>query len=151
MGKMLKGAIFGIMLITMGGLAFAEFATTEDAIDYRKAVMTVTGEHFRRVAAIVTGQRPLKADSLAKDTQVLRVMAELPWEAFMLPGSHKGKTTLKKTALKEKDDFMAMARQFEVLTQQLDETGKSGDRDAVNAQFGTLAKSCKDCHMTFRK
>ena len=151
MRSMLKGAVFGILLIAMGGLAFAKFATTEDAINYRKAVMTVIGEHFGRIAVVVTGQSPFNANVLSQQTMVLHTMAELPWEAFLMPGSEKGKTTLKKTAMKEKDNFMVMARQFEASTKKLDETVRSGELEAVKVQFGEVAKSCKDCHTTYRK
>jgi cytochrome c556 len=151
MKNRLIGAVCGIILIAGGGLAFAKFATTDDAINYRKAVMTIIGEHFGQLAAVVTEQQPLNAKLLSQHTMVLRTMAELPWEAFMMPGSQKGKTTLKKTAMAEKDDFMAMARQFEALTKTLDETVKSGDMDTVKAQFGEIAQSCKDCHTTYRK
>lgn len=151
MGTIRKGAIGATLLIAMAGLAVANFATTEDAINYRKAVMTVIGEHFGQIAAVATGQSPFNAHSLAKHTMVLRTMATLPWEACLMPGSHKGKTTLRKTALKEKDDFMAMARQFEALTTTLDDTVASGDQEAVKGQFGDVAKSCKDCHVAYRK
>ena len=151
MRSRLIGAVCGIMLIGVGGLAFAKFATTDDAIEYRKAVMTVIGEHFAQIAAIVTGQSPYNVNSLSRHTMVVRTMAELPWEACLMPGSQKGKTTLKKTAIEEKDDFMAMAKQFEKLTSALDETAKSGNQDAVKVQFGEVAKSCKNCHMTYRK
>lgn len=151
MRSRLIGAVCGIMLIGAGGLAFAKFATTDDAIEYRKAVMTVIGEHFAQIAAIVTGQSPYNVNSLSRHTKVVRTMAELPWEACLMPGSQKGKTTLKKSAIEEKDGFMALARQFEKLASALDETAKSGNQDAAKAQFGEVAKSCKDCHMAYRK
>lgn len=151
MRSSLIGAACGIMLIAVGGVAFAKFATTDDAINYRKAVMTIIGEHFAQIAAVATGQRPYNVNSLSRHTMVVRTMAELPWEACLMPGSQKGKTTLNKTAIEEKDDFMAMARQFETLTGTLDKTVRSGDLDAVKVQFGKVAKSCKQCHTTYRK
>ena len=150
MRSALKGAVCVIILVSMGGLAFAEFATPDDAIQYRQSVMTVIGEHFGRIAAVVTGQSPLNRKALEHNTLILRTMAELPWEACMVPGSQKGKTTLKASVMKEKDDFMAKARQFESATTKLDETAKSGDLTAVGTQFGEVAKSCKDCHTTYR-
>ena len=150
MRSALKGAVCGIMLLATGGMALAEFTTPEDAIDYRKAVMTVIGEHFGRIAALVTGQSPFNGKALAHHTMVLRTMAELPWEACMVPGSQKGKTTLKASAIEEKENFMAMARQFENSSSKLDETAKSGDLKTISEQFGEVAKSCKECHTTYR-
>ena len=82
-----KGVVCGIALIAIGGMAFAEFATPGDAIRYRKAVMIVIGEHFGRIAAVVTGKTPYEANAVDQDTMVLQTMAEVPWEAFMVPGS----------------------------------------------------------------
>jgi cytochrome c556 len=151
MRSRLIGAVCGLMLIAVAGLAFAKFATTDDAINYRKAVMTIIGEHFAQLAAVVTGQSPYRVNSVSHHTMVVRTMAELPWDSFMMPGSQKGKTTLKKSAIEEKDDFMNMAGQFEKLTRALDEAAKTGNLDAVKVQFGEVAKSCKDCHMAYRK
>ena len=150
MGISLKGMILGIVLATMAGIAFAAFDTPEDAIRYRTAVMTVIGEHFGRLAAVVTGQTPFNENAVKRDTVVLRTMAELPWDAFMVPGSDKGKTTLKAKAMKEKDKFRTMAQEFEQASKKLAETAGSGDLKAISEQFGDMANNCKSCHTTFR-
>ena len=69
----------------------------------------------------------------------------------MSPGSDEGDTTLKASAMQEKDKFMAVARQFESATQKLAETAKNGDMGALKAQFGEVAGACKTCHSTYRK
>jgi cytochrome c556 len=147
----LKGVLFGILLAAMCGQVFAEFAAPEDAIRYRQAVMTVIGEHFGRIAAAVTGQTPYDKKEAEENTVVLRTMAELPWEACLVTGSYKGKTTLKSLAMKEKDKFMAIAQQFESASEKLAEAAESGDQNAVGKQFGEVAKNCKACHTTYRK
>ena len=147
---LLKGALWGIVLLSIGGLAFAKFATPEDAIRYRQAVMTIIGEHFGRVAAVVTGEAANNEKMLARQTLLLRTMAALPWEACLVPGSYSGKTTLKKAVLKERDQFMNKAQDLEQSIDKLDETVKSGDLNAIRAQFGNVARNCKDCHNTFR-
>jgi cytochrome c556 len=141
----------GIILVVMGGLAFAGFAKPEDAIEYRKAVMTVIGQHFGRIAAVVKEQTPYNKGEVEHNAEVLQVMAGLAWEAVMVPGSDQGDTTLKPSAMQEKDKFMAAAQQFEGAVQKLAETAQSGDLMAVKAQFGEVAKSCKACHSTYRK
>ena len=146
----LKVVICGIVLTAMVGLAFAGFAKPEDAIRYRQAVMTVIGQHFGRIAAMVKGELPYSKDEVERNAAVLRTMAELPWEAVMVPGSDKGDTTLSTLAMKEKDKFMVVAQQFESAVQKLEQTTKSGDMEAVKAQFGEVAKSCKACHSTYR-
>ncbi|MEE4111599.1 MAG: cytochrome c [Desulfobacteraceae bacterium] len=147
----LKVVTCGIVLAAMGGLAFAGFAKPEDAIRYRQAVMTVIGQHFGSLAAVVKGQAAYNKDSVEHDAAVLRTMSELAWEAVMVPGSDRGDTTLSPLAMKEPDKFMAVAQQFESAVQQLEQTAKSGDIEAVKGRFGEVAKSCKFCHSTYRK
>jgi cytochrome c556 len=146
----LKVVICGIVLTAMAGLAFAGFAKPEDAIRYRQAVMTVIGEHFGSMAAMVKGQAPYNKDELEHHAAVLRTMAGLPWEAVMVPGSDRGHTTLSALAMKEKEKFMTMAQQFQSAVQKLEQSSKSGDMEGVKAQFGEVAKSCKACHSTYR-
>ena len=146
----LRAMICCVILVTMGGIAFAGFAKPEDAIRYRKAVMTVIGEHFGRIAAVVKEKVPYDKKNVEHDAMVIETMAGLPWEAVMSPGSDEGDTTLKASAMQEKDKFMAVTRQFESATQKLAETAKKGDLAALKAQFGEVAGSCKTCHSTYR-
>jgi len=151
MRNSLKVVVCGAVLAAMGSVALAGFAKPEDAIRYRKAVMTVIGQHFGRVAAVAKGQMPYDKEAVEHNAAVLGTLSELPWEAVMVPGSDQGDTTLKASAMEEKEKFMAVAHQFESAVQKLAETAKSGNLDAVKAQFGEVAKSCKACHSTYRK
>lgn len=147
----LKVMICGVVLVAMGALAYAGFAKPEDAIRYRKAVMTVIGQHFGSLAAVVKGQVPYHKEEVEHNAMVIRTMAELPWDAVMIPGSDTGDTTLKASAMQEKDEFMSVARKFEGATQKLFDTANKGDLDAVKTQFGDVAGMCKTCHSTYRK
>ncbi len=146
-----KVVICGVVLVAMGGLAYAGFAKPEDAIRYRKAVMIVIGQHFGRLAAVIKGQTPYDKKDVEHNAAVISTMAELPWDAVMSPGSDMGDTTLKASAMQEKDKFMDVARQFEMATQKLTAAANNGDLEAVKAQFGEVAGVCKTCHSTYRK
>ena len=147
----LKGLICAVVLVAVPGLAYAGFAKSEDAIRYRKAVMTVMAQHFGRIAAVVKGEMAYDQKEVAHDAMVVKAMSEVPWEAFMFPGADMGDTTLKSSAMKEKDKFMSVAQKFESATQKLAETAAKDDLAAVKAQFGEVAGNCKTCHSTFRK
>ena len=147
----LKVVICGVVLAAMVGVAVAGFAKPEDAIHYRKAVMTVLGHHFGSLAAVIKGKAAYDKKDVEHNAMVIHTMAELPWEAFMAPGSDMGDTTLKALAMKEKDKFMAVAQRLENATQKLSETAQNGDLEAVKAQFGAVVKVCKECHSTYRK
>jgi len=100
---------------------------------------------------VVKGQAAYDKKDVENNAKVIRTMSELPWDAAMYPGSDRGDTTLKATAMKEKDKFMGTAKQFESAARKLVDTAEKGDLAAVKAQFGAVAGSCKDCHGTFRK
>jgi cytochrome c556 len=142
--------ICALVLSVLCSAAFAGFANPEKAIRYRKAVMTVIGQHFSGLAAVVKGKAPYDKNDVAKNAMVIRTVSDLAWPAVMVPGSDKGDTTLKASAMQEKDKFMAIARQFEAATQKLASAAQSGGLDAVKAQFGEVAKTCKACHSNYR-
>lgn len=147
----LKALICGVLLLAMGTAAYAGFANPEQAIGYRKAVMTVIVQHFENIAAVVKGQVPFAKKEVAHDAMVIETMAALPWEAVMFPGSDEGDTTLNPSAMKEKDKFMSVAGQLESAAKKLADAVNSGDLAAVKAQFGEVAGVCKTCHTTYRK
>jgi cytochrome c556 len=140
-----------VVLVAMSGASLAGFANPEEAIRYRKAVMTIIGNHFGNLAAVVKGRKPYDKKDVEQNAGVIRTMSDLSWQAVMEPGSEKGDTTLKASAMQEKEKFMAIARQFEKASQKLADAAENGDLKAVKAQFGEVAKSCKACHSKYRK
>lgn len=147
----LKAMICGVVLAAVVGAAYAGFAKPEEAIRYRRAVMTVIGQHIGQLAGVIKGEVPYAKKEVVKDATVIKTMAGLPWEAAMVPGSDKGDTTLKPSALKEKDKFMTVAQQFEMMSQKLVDTAQNGDLEALKAQFGNVVQTCRACHSTYRK
>jgi cytochrome c556 len=139
--------VFGFLI----GAAYARFAKPEDAIKYRKAVMTIIVQHFGSMGAMVKGKVPYSQEAFANNAAVIEKVSVLPWEAFLAPGSDKGQTTMKSSVLKNQADFNALAQTFEMEVSKLSAAAKSGDFDAAKAQFGKVAQSCKACHSKTRK
>lgn len=139
--------IFGMLI----GAAYAQFAKPEDAIKYRKAVMTIIVQHFGRMGAMVKGEVPYNQEAFANNAAVIEKVSVLPWAAFLAQGSDKGQTTMKSSVLENQADFKALAQAFEMEVSKLAAAAKSGDFDAAKAQFGTVARSCKACHSEARK
>ena len=146
----LKATTCVVVLAAVAGVAFAGFAKPEEAIRYRQAVMTVIGQQLGQLAGVIKGETPYDKKNVERDADVIKLMSELPWEAFMFPGSDKGNTSLKPSAFKEKDKFLAVATQFEGETRKLADIAKNGDLEALRAQFGTVVQTCKTCHSTYR-
>jgi cytochrome c556 len=128
----------------------ATFNKAQDAIRYRQAVMTLIGQHFGSMGQVVKGKQPYNQTSFAAEAAVFEMLSKMPWDAFLYPESDRGKTKLKSKALKNKDDFMLAARKFEDETAKLATAAKTGDLNAIKAQFGAAANTCKGCHSEFK-
>jgi cytochrome c556 len=151
MKKVLGWAVCGAALIGMLGVAYAQFAKPEDAIEYRQAVMTLMGAHFGRIAAVVKGKKPYAKQDVMQNAELIATLIKLPWDAFLTPGSAKGKTHMRPEVLKEKAAFKAKAENAELEAAKLVQASQTGSLDAVKSQFGAMAQSCKACHDKFRK
>lgn len=139
--------VFGILT----GAAWAQFSKPEDAIKYRQSVMIVIGQHFGRLGAMVKGNQPFDQKSFANNTAVIEALAALTWEAFLVPGSDQGKTTMNSSVLKDPDGLKSLSQQFQLEVGKLSAAAKGNDFNAIKAQFGAVAQSCKSCHGKTRK
>lgn len=135
----------------VASVAYAQFAKPEDAIEYRKSVMTVIGQHFGAMGAVVKGEKPYDKDMFARDASVVQTLAPLSWPAFMVAGSDKGVTTMKPEVQQQKEKFAEAATAMEGAVAKLGSAARDGNLDAVKAAFGAAAQSCKACHSQFRK
>ncbi len=141
-----------IIVALIGGVAYAQFAKPQDAIQYRKAVMVLIGQHFKRMGTVIKGQAAYDPATFTADAQLVASLARLPWEAALEPGSDTGDTTMLAKVFKQPEAFRAAANAFEAATVQLAQAAKAGgDVGALKAPFGSVAQSCKACHKTFRK
>lgn len=150
MKKLSKFFIAAIVGVLFFGIAYAQFVRPEGAIAYRQSVMTVIGHHTAQMGAMVTGKKPYEKKAFSRNAAIVEMLATLPWQAFMTPGSATGKTEMKPSALKEKDKFFSKAKVLETETRKLVKAADADDFNAVKAQFGNVGKSCKICHDAYR-
>jgi cytochrome c556 len=149
--KTIKKAVVCIVVLAVAfGFAHAQFAKPEDAIKYRKSVMFLIAQHFKRMGAVVQGKAPYEQSAFAGNAEVLKVLATLPWQAALEPGTDKGDTTLSPAVFKNQDEFKKTATMFENETAKLVQIASAGDLDGSKTQFGIVAGSCKSCHSQFR-
>jgi len=139
---------FAALLVALP--AQAQWAKPEDAIKYRRAVMTVMANHFGRVAAMSQGKIPFDAKAAAENADIALAMSQLPFVAF-LPGTDKGETNALPKIWAEQDKFKTTAQQMQDNMVKLDAAAKSGNLDSIKAAVGDTGKSCKNCHDTYRK
>lgn len=127
--------------------AAAQFAKPDDAIKYRQSALFVMGQHFSRVGAMANGRVPYDAAVATANADIVAEMAKLPWTGFGA-GTEGGKS--KPEAWKEAAKFKEHQDKMVAETGKLAVAAKAGNIDALKAQFGTTAGSCKACHDSFR-
>jgi cytochrome c556 len=147
--------VFASLAITalIGSLsapALAQFQKPEDAVKYRKAALTVMGNHFGRIGAMANGRVPFDAAAAANSAAIVQTMSALPWEGFLV-GTDKGETRAKPEIWTEQAKFKEGAEKLQAETAKLSAAAKTGDLDAVKAAFGAVGQSCKACHDAYRK
>jgi len=150
MKKMLPILLCFFLLVGVFGAAHAQFAKPEFAIKYRRSVMFLIVQHFGRMSAMVNEKGSYNKEAFTDNAMVVETLSRLPWQAFMVPGTDKGDTTLKSSAFEQQAKFSELAQIFEKQSTDLVLKAKSGDFDAIKMQFGEVGKSCKACHSQFR-
>ena len=150
MKKLAKLLFISIVGLLFFGSAYAQFAKPKDAIEYRQSVMTIIGYHMGQMGAVVNGKKPYEKQAFSHNATIVEMLSTLPWEAFITPGTDKGKTALKSSAFSEKDKFMAKAKTFETEIQKLVKAAAGDDFNTVKTPFGEVGKSCKSCHDDYR-
>jgi cytochrome c556 len=140
--------LFALILIAS---AYARFAKPEDAIKYRKSVMFLILQHFKPMGVVVQGKADYDKNAFSANADVVKMLATLPWEAFMEPGTDKGDTSISSAVFKKSDQFKEAATAFQSATAELAATAQSGDLKAIKAQFGKVAQNCNSCHKKFQK
>jgi cytochrome c556 len=152
MQSLLKLFLGMVLMTGIAGAAQAQapFAKAEDAIKYRKSAMFVMSQHFGRMGPVVKGERPYDKDEVAKNAAIAEQMSKLPFDGFVA-GTDKGETTAKPEIWTEAAKFKSSAEKMQQEMSKLTLAAKSGDLNAVKAQFGEVGKVCKACHDDFRK
>jgi cytochrome c556 len=127
------------------------FQKPEDAIKYRRSVMTLQGAHISALGAMVNGRVPFDAQVAQRHADVLALVSTLPWGAFAVPGSDKGETRAKPEVWSEPAKFKGNSDKLQAETAKLAAAAKTGNLDNLKAAFGSTAGTCKACHDDFQK
>ncbi len=149
-----SGVMVGVALIAASTIfaasASAQFAKPEDAIKYRKSVMTLMSAHFGRIGAVVKGVRPFNAAEVQANAALVETLSNLPLDAFGA-GTDKGETRAKPEIWTNPDKFKAAGDQMQKAVLTMSAAAKAGNQDQLKAAFGDVGKTCKGCHDDFRK
>ena len=147
--RSLSVAALGAAAFAVALPAAAQFAKPEDAIKYRKSVMTIQAAHFGRVAAMANGRVPFDAKVIADNAEIVATMSKLPFVAFIEGTDKGGDTKAKANIWTEKDKFGAAASKMQEEVTKLNAAAKGGNIDAIKAAVGATGQACKACHDQF--
>lgn len=136
--------------VTLALPAQAQFAKPEDAIKYRKSVMTLQGAHFGRIAAMAAGRVPFDAAVAAENAAIFETVTRLPLAGF-IPGSDKGETRAKPEIWTDTAKFKTVGDKLNADAIKLTAAIKGGNMDAIKSAVGAVGGDCKSCHDDFRK
>ncbi len=147
MKKILPALLVAASAALLAAPASAQFAKSDDAINYRQGGLFVMSQHFGRLGAMANGKAPFDAKVAQENAAVLETMVKLPWAAFG-DGTEGGKA--KPEVWKEKAKFTEHADKFQAESAKLVAAAKTGDLAQLKNAFGPAAQSCKACHDAFR-
>lgn len=135
----------------LAGTTFATAASKpEEAIRYRQAAFTMIGWNFGTMGEMAKGKSAWDATAFARHAERVGALAPQVPEGFPT-GSDKGaKTGAKPEIWKDPADFQAKMDAFIQQAQALASTARGGDEEAMKAQFGKTAETCKACHQKYR-
>jgi cytochrome c556 len=146
---MKKAIVMAGVIVSMGGGFVAEAFAQEKPENYirlRKANQQVTNWHMRELAAMIKGQAPMDAARAAKAANVIATLAPVFAGAFP-PGTDQGDTRARPEVWTQRDKFDQYMNRYVSEAAKLPDAVKSGD---FKSQFGTVAKTCQNCHDDFR-
>ena len=148
--KVLASFVLAAAAVTLSAPAQAQFAKPEDAIKYRKSVMTLQGAHFGRIAAMASGRMPFDAAAVVENATILETVTRLPLAGFVA-GSDKGETRAKPEIWTDTARFKAVGEKLNADAVKLLAAAKTGNIDMIKAAAGPVGGACKACHDDFRK
>ena len=152
MTRSLIAVIGAVAVGAFSVLAVAAADTAPDnAIKYRKAVMSAVGANMNGVVMIAKGDVEHK-DAIEEHARMLAEAAKLSPAAFRqnTDGKGKEKTTAKAKVWDDWADFEKGLKVFAEESAKLASLAESGDMDGLRSQIGKVGKTCKSCHDDYR-
>ena len=139
--------------LTAGALIFGAVTfvpgvnAAEDSLKVRKEGFEASKKSFGAIKKILEDGGDLSG--AAAPAQSLNAFAKQVPTLFPA-GSDKGETKAKAAIWTNGADFGAKAQAFEAESAKLVQAVASGDKAAVQKQFGAVGGTCKGCHDTYR-
>ena len=127
----------------------AQFSKPESAVKYRQSVFTVMNNQMGRINAQLKTPAP-NMQVIQTSANVVETLSKLPWDAFAPNTELVANTQALPAFFKNEAKVKELADKMQEEAVKLNAVAKTGDVNAVRAQFGALAKACDNCHDDYR-
>lgn len=138
------------LAITVAAIPMASADTLpENAIGYRKVVMTAMGGHVAAISLIFTGKVEHQDRLVAHAEALAAAGDELP--KLFPAGSGTGKTDALPLIWQEPDKFRQAAEAGRSATAELRDAVRGSDKAAIARALKSVGDGCKGCHDKYRE
>lgn len=138
------------LAVSVATISLAGAATLpDDAIKYRKVVMSAMGGHIAAISLVFAGKVEHQQHLLNHAEAMAGIGEEL--SSLFPAGSGTGKTEALPAIWQEPEKFKQAVEAGRSATAQLRDAVKSGDKAAIGRGLKAVGDGCKGCHDKFRK
>lgn len=145
--SLFASALIAGALIFSGALFSSGVHAAEDSLKVRKEGFEATKKSFGAIKKILEEGGDLSG-AAASAQSINAFSKQVP--ALFPAGSDKGETKAKAAVWSNGADFGVKAQAFEAESAKLVQAVASGDKAAVQKQFGAVGGTCKACHDAYR-
>ena len=153
MSKVLHVAITAVCAVgVLAGAAMAADRKPEDALKYRKGVLTGLSWHFGPVAAMAKGEAPFDQAELAERAAALAALSKILGEGFVA-GSGMGQldgAKAKPEIWTDQADFRNKLEALQTATAALSANAGTLAQGDLGKHVAAIGGSCKACHDSYR-
>lgn len=142
------GAAVALAISTAFAFQALADTTPEDALDYRKAVMTALRGHIGASSMIARGLVENDGHLLGHAEGLASGAAEL--HRIFPEGSNIGESEALSAIWEDAEGFAAAIARMEEATAAFVEAAKNGDAEAIGGAFRNVGMSCRGCHDNYR-
>lgn len=158
MSKVLRVAVTAFCAVgvlaggVLAGAAHAADRKPEDALKYRKGVLTGIAWHFTPLAAMAKGDVAFDQKQLSERAAALVALSNMLGEGF-IEGTAQGQIDGSRTlpvAFTDKADFQKKLEGLQTATAALAAASGSMAQGDLGKHVAAIGGSCKACHDTYR-
>ena len=149
----MKKTVAALVLASLAGTVLAQQLKPEEMIKTRKANFTVMSWNMAKIKANLDGN--FDKDQVEAAANTVAAVAGSGWSVLFAPGTDKDiggeRTRVKPEFFQQPDKVRELGLNFRKEASELARVAATGDKAAVQAQFGKTGAACKACHDDFRK